>query len=506
MRLKEGKRIHHCLELTLIVSINLFVSSILSNNTVWLLYAMMFFVPECIRYLQFRYFRHVEKFQTYRPLAQHRLHQKPIIFGTTSFPSELAFKIFEHLNQHELLQTSQVCRSWNDVATPLLWRSPRFYHKLDKQLSDIYYTPLQTMWPTSISLDNPYFLYQSLDATEYHNGYHSQLALAQKPLGQYARHLSFEYRENLVTDNTLNDIAMYCSSLQNLSLAGCRNITDGGLRYLSRGKLRHTLNCIDLSDCVLVTDEGVSLILQRFHRLQKVFFNGCTGLTNTRIKTLIKSSATEHWPSASRSSLQEIYLRHCQHLSGNTIKYFAVTCGPSLQALNLAYSAYIGDKEIRVIAEHCVALRHLSLARRRPSENEIEPGQSRPDASETNSPIAEPTLVDKKDDIVDDSIDYMVKRLPQLQYLDLSNITSITNQSVVSISNYCHNLATLILVGCYMINEDSLSSLSELHQQHGQLVNITLGGTTEFLNDLVNSIEHDDNWHGWTHGSPCSSN
>jgi hypothetical protein len=257
---------------------------------------------------------------------------------------------------------------------------------------------------------------------------------------------------------------------------------------------------------VQVTDEGLSLISQRFHRLQKVSFNGCTGLTNTGIKTLIRNSATQDWPSISRSSLQEIYLRRCQNLSGNTIKYLAVTCGPSLQALNLAYSAYIGDKEIRVIADHCVTLRHLSLARKSLSENEVDAGQSRPDVSETSTSIAEPTAVDKKDEIVDDSIEYLVKRLPQLRYLDLSNITSITNDSVVSISNYCQNLATLILVGCDMINEDSLSPLSELHRQHGQLVNITLGGTTEFLNNLVQSIEHDDNWHGWTHGSRCSSN
>ncbi|KAI8579445.1 hypothetical protein K450DRAFT_271985 [Umbelopsis ramanniana AG] len=504
MRLKVGDGIHHCLELTLILSINLFLSSILTNNTVWLLYAMTIFAPECIQYLRLRHFRHVDKSRTYRP--QHRLPHKQVVFGTASFPSELASKIFEHLNQHELLQASQVCKSWNGVATPLLWRSPRFYHKLDKQLSDIYYTPIQTMWPTSISLDNPYFVHQSLDATEYRDGYDIQLALAQKQLGQYARHLTFEYRESLVCDNTLNDIAMYCTSLQNLSLAGCRNITDAGLQYLSKGKLQYTLNCIDLSDCVLVTDEGVSLILQRFHRLQKVSFNGCTGLTNTGIKTLIRHSATEHWSSVSRSSLQEIYLRRCANLSGNTITYLAITCGPSLQALDLAYSAYIGDKEVRVIAEHCVALRHLSLARRSPSENEIELGQSRPDASETSTPINEPTLIDKKDEIIDDSIECLVKRLPQLQYLDLSNITSITNQSVVSISKYCPNLVTLILVGCDMINEESLFSLSELHRQHGQLVNITLGGTTEFLNNIVHSVEHDDNWHGWTHGSSCSSN
>ncbi|KAI9283689.1 hypothetical protein BC943DRAFT_308679 [Umbelopsis sp. AD052] len=463
---------------------------------------MTFFAPECIEYLRLGTFRQVDKSQTYQP--QHQLLQKQVAFGTASFPSELASKIFEHLNQNELLQACQVCKSWNNVATPLLWRSPRFYHKLDKQLSDIYYTPIQTMWPTSISLDNPYFLYQSVVASEYRNGYDSQLALAQKPMGQYARHLTFEYRENLVSDTTLNDIAMYCTSLQNLSLAGCRNITDAGLQYLSRGKLQHTLNCIDLSDCVLVTDEGVSLILQRFHRLQKISFNGCTGLTNTGIKTSIRHSATGGWPSESNHSLQEIYLRRCPNLSGNTIRYLAITCGPSLQALNLAYSAYIGDKEIRVIAEQCVALRHLSLARRRPLENEIEPGQSRPDASDTNTPI--PTIVDTKDEIVDASIDYLVKRLPQLQYLDLSNITSITNQSVVSISESCPNLVTIVLVGCDMISEDSLSPLSALHRQHGQLINITLGGTTEFLNNLVHSVEHDDNWHGWTHGSSCSSN
>lgn len=506
MRPKKGEELHHCIELILVISIDLLLSSILNNNTVWLLYAMVLFAPECNRYFRLRYFQRVGESLVYEPLNQHQANQKSVVFGTASFPCELASKIFEHLNQHELLQATQVCNSWNDVVTPILWRSPRFYHKLDKQLSDIYYTPLQSMWPTSISWENPYFMYQSLDSTEYRNGYDCQLALAQKPLGQYARFLSFEYRESLVSDITLNDIATYCPSLQNLSLAGCRNITDAGLRYLSRGKLRYTLKYIDLSDCVLVTDEGLSLISQKFQRLQKVSFNGCTGLTNSGIKTSIRNSATLDWPSTSRSSLQEIYLRRCPNLSGNTIKYLAVTCGPSLQALNLAYSAYIGDKQIRVIAEYCVNLRHLSLARNRPSENEVEAGQSRRDVSATNTLIAGPAVVDKTDEIVDGSIEYLVRRLPQLRYLDLSNITSITNNSVVIISKYCQNLVTLILVGCDMMNEDSLSPLSELHRQHGQLVNITLGGPPEFLNNLVQSIEHGDNWHGWTHGSQCFSN
>ncbi|KAH8548186.1 hypothetical protein BGW37DRAFT_531482 [Umbelopsis sp. PMI_123] len=499
MRFKDGDEMQHCLELILFTSFYVFVSIAHHNNISLLFYVIIFYVPEYTRYLRLVLFRSPAKPRSRQQLRQLQIYREFIIFGTANFPFELASKVFEHLNQHELLQASQVCKSWNNIVTPLLWRNPQFYHKLDKQLSDIYYAPIQTMWPISTAMEKRYFLYQSLDIAEYRHGYDCQLPLAHKLLGQHIRNLSFEFREHLVSDNTLADIALHCSSLQNLSLAGCRNITDAGLLRLSRGKLRLSLKCIDLSDCVLVTDNSLSLISHLFYRLQKVSLNGCTGISNAGIKTLVRNSAAQDLPSISRSSLQEIHIRRCHNLTGSTIKYLVITCGQSLQALDLASSACIGNTEIKVIAKHCVSLRHLNLARSKASESNIETRHSRLDAAEMINPLAATSLQETSDEILDDTIEYLVKRLPQLRYLDLSNITTITNLSVVSISKYCQNLATFILVGCDRINEESLSSLSELHRQYGQLVNITLGGSTEFLKNLVNSIKHDNNWHSWTH-------
>lgn len=507
MRFKDAESIQHLLQLTatnfLMDLLHFLLVLILHHDISLAINAVVLLAIQCIRSIKHAFCR---------PLANrscntsHLHHRQPIIFGNVAFPFELSSKIFEQLDRQGLLQASQVSRGWYSVVIPLLWRSPRFYYKLDKHLSDIYHAPIQTMWSIStVAIEKTYILHQTLEAADYRHGYQSQLPLSRKPLGQYVINISFEFREHLVSDQTLADIAQYCPLVQNLSLAGCRNITDSGLRLLSRGKLRHSLKTIDLGDCVQVTDDGLMVLSQTFCLLQNVTLNGCIGISNTGIMTLMRNSAMHDWPYPAKSNLQEIYLRRCSILSGATIQYLAMTCGNSLQVLNLAATGHIGDKEIRTIAEHCSSLRHLSLARNKTDlfENDARPelGQSAIELPEPNmgSRVSERESQARENEIVDETIEYLVKHLQQLYYLDLSNITSITNQSAASISKCCHNLITLVLVGCDKITDVSLPFFSELHQRHGQLVNITLGGSNGNLKGIVNSIENDVNWHGWTH-------
>lgn len=507
MRFKESTGIRGHIQSTLtsclIRVLHCILGAILHQNLALAVYTSIFLGSKCIASVNEVFSRR----RSGRNRSIHLQHRQPIIFGSTSIPFELSSKLFEHLDRQDLVRASKVCKRWNAIVAPLLWRSPRFFYKLDKHLSDIYIAPIRTMWSTpTMATEQPYVLYQTLDAAEYRHGYQCQLALSRKPLGQYVRFVDFEFREHLVSDQTLADIAQYCPMIQHLSLAGCCQITDTSLRLLSRGKLRHSLKSIDLSDCPQITDDGLSLVSQRFYRLQRVALNGCTGISNAGILTLVRNSSLHDWPCPPRSSLLEIYLRRCSSLSGLTIQYVATTCGSSLRALNLAETAIIGDKEIRSIAKHCVSLLHLSLARSESVLGENHAGTDMGQSILNTQDLDSATAVtvhnlqqQRENVIVDDTIEYLVKHLPSLCYLDLSNITSITNTSIFSISKFCPNLKTLVLVGCHGITDTSLPFLAELHRQHGQLVNITLGGSNGDFSRYVNSIEHDVNWQGWTH-------
>jgi hypothetical protein len=432
--------------------------------------------------------------------------QQTLTFGSVETPHDIAVKVFEQLHRHDLYRSSLVCRKWHQTITPLLWRNPRFYYRLDRQLSDKYSAPISTMWSvTSGSRGNAYIIHQTLDVTEYRHGYNSQLPFRFRPFGQYVRSLSFEYRERLVTDKTLADIAEYCPSLQNLSLRGCRNITDNGLRYLTRGKLRHSLRSINLSGCNKITDYGLALVSKLCVHLQTISLDGCIRISNAGIIVLLKSFALSRWPGSFRSKLQDISYRRCTNMSSTTIQYMARTCGPSLLKLDLATSGTIGDSEIKAISDYCINLQHLNLARKKISiavtGNDIDRvhtllQSAQPSLSEATVP--EINTVAKKNEITDETIDYMVRRL-DLVHLDLSNILSLSNQSVINISHHCNSLATIVLIGCNSIDGDSLPYLLELHRRYGNLVDISLGSSDVNLKDFVNSIESEEDWKDWIH-------
>ncbi|KAJ2960300.1 hypothetical protein NQZ79_g4328 [Umbelopsis isabellina] len=431
--------------------------------------------------------------------------QQSLTFGTTEIPYDVAAKVFDYLQDHDLCRSMLVCKNWKQTIIPLLWRSPRFYHKLDRQLSDKYSAPISTMWSvTSGTRENAYIIYQTLDVTEYRHGYGSQLPFRYLPLGQFVRSLSFEYREQLVTDQTLADIAEQCPLLQYLSLCGCRSITDNGLRYLTRGKLRHSLRSIDLSGCNKITDYGLTLVSKLCVRLQKISLNGCIRITNAGIIILLKSSAIPRWPGSFKSKLQDISYRRFTNLSSTTIQYLARTCGPSLLKLDLASSGAIGDAEIRAISDYCINLQHLNLARKKKVElvvehdvdsvhNILQPTQPAP----SGAPASDPTT-SIKNEITDETIEYMVKRI-DLVHLDLSNVLTISNQSVINISDHCKSLASIVLIGCNNINGDSLPHLLALHRRHNNLVDIAFGDSDVNFKDTVNSIEREDDWKDWIH-------
>lgn len=431
--------------------------------------------------------------------------QQSLTFGNTKLPYDITAKVFDHLQSHDLCQSTLVCKSWRQTLTPLLWRSPRFYHKLDKQLSDKYSAPISTMWSvTSGTRENAYIIYQTLDVADYRHGYGSQLPFRYLQLGQFVRSLSFEYREQLVTDQTLADIAEHCPSLQHLSLSGCQSITDNGLSYLMRGKLRHSLRSINLSDCNSITDYGLALVSKLCARLHTISLDGCTRITDAGIIVLLKSSSMPRWPGSFKSKLQGISYRRFTSLSNPTLRYLVQMCGPSLRKLDLASSGNIGDVEIKAISDYCINLQHLNLARKKKAQiiigHNVEsllniPRSTQPSFSEAG--VAD-LKTDTKNEITDETILYMITRL-DLVHLDLSNVLTISNQSVIDISIHCISLASIVLIGCNNINGDSLPLLLALHRRHRNLVDISFGESDVNFKDTVNSIERGDDWKDWIH-------
>nr|XP_043623113.1 F-box/LRR-repeat protein 2-like [Erigeron canadensis] len=76
-----------------------------------------------------------------------------------------------------------------------------------------------------------------------------------------------------VTDESLKAIGE-SSHLQSLSLAGCRWITDLGLEYLAKGKVRSCLWKLNLAECDRISDDGI-VLLKEMCSLQDLNLSKC---------------------------------------------------------------------------------------------------------------------------------------------------------------------------------------------------------------------------------------
>ncbi|XP_062005696.1 uncharacterized protein LOC133722849 [Rosa rugosa] len=140
-------------------------------------------------------------------------------------------------------------------------------------------------------------------------------------LADNLKHLNLELCK-LVSNETLRAIGSSSSWISVLNLAGCVNITDCGLRFLTNGSCSKTIKELVLKGCHRITDSGVSL-------LQKM----CV--------------------------LEELNLTHCRRVT--EVGGVAISAILTLKKLNFAWGPKVTDRTILALAENCLNLEMLNL-------------------------------------------------------------------------------------------------------------------------------------------------
>ncbi|KAM5559889.1 hypothetical protein ABKV19_021196 [Rosa sericea] len=140
-------------------------------------------------------------------------------------------------------------------------------------------------------------------------------------LADNLKHLNLELCK-LVSNETLRAIGSSSSSISVLNLAGCVNITDCGLRFLTNGSCSKTIKELVLAKCHGITDSGVSL-------LQKM----CV--------------------------LEGLNLTRCRQVT--EVGGVAISAIRTLKKLNFAWGPKVTDRTILALAENCLNLEMLNL-------------------------------------------------------------------------------------------------------------------------------------------------
>lgn len=233
----------------------------------------------------------------------------------------------------------------------------------------------------------------------------------------------------LLTDAGLRDAVALQTTLRELDLGYCVQVTDVGiqglfpLRQLQSLRVDHcialtgagvssltSLRHLDMSDCPRLAGLGLSALT----RLRSLYLGACALLTDTVIQSF-----------STMSELEQLDVYECTHLTDRGIEALARL--PGLQALDMSSCDRITDVGLQRLAEH-TTLRALDLS-----------GCSQ---------------------ITDVGI-WAVSRLTQLDRLHLSECALITDAGLCALPRLTR-LQTLHLVDCPGITDVGVLALSTL--------------------------------------------
>lgn len=154
----------------------------------------------------------------------------------------------------------------------------------------------------------------------------------------------------LVTDEGIGRLVSVAPRLRNVVLAKCYNITDRGLGHLA--KLGRNLHYVHLGHCNNITNVGVTTLVRACNRIQYIDVACCNQLQDQAVKEI-----------AQLPKLRRVGLVKCQSISDMGIHAFTQRGSQenTLERIHLSYCSNITVNAITSLVNSCPRLTHLSL-------------------------------------------------------------------------------------------------------------------------------------------------
>lgn len=243
---------------------------------------------------------------------------------------------------------------------------------------------------------------------------------------RHLRCLSLADNTDLTDDAFLSSITP-SPPLEHLNLANCARITN---TTLSRLAPRHpTLTHLLLDDCRGVTPAGLAY-LKHLPNLQRLHLTG-TSLSNyhdglfVSVLTAITSGLT-----GSLARLSHFHLRRCPQLTDRALTIVVSACHASIETLDVASAAHVSD----------VALEHIAKLR---------------------PPRLKSVNLGSCPGITGEGVVCLVNACHNIELLDLSYLTKVTDTALAAIGAGLPVLTELTLRGCMNITGVGLRKVVE---------------------------------------------
>ncbi|RHY59439.1 hypothetical protein DYB38_000531 [Aphanomyces astaci] len=154
-----------------------------------------------------------------------------------------------------------------------------------------------------------------------------------------------------LTDDVLVQIAVACTELVELDVAGCSRIGDDGLVAIAMSCPK--LQVLDASMCIRVTDHGLHAMALHAPTLNKTLrYLDLTGLIHLLPTSLHRIAVCD--------GLVSLNLSMCRTVTDTEVAIIAAGC-PRLESVSLQGCVHVTDIALTALASHCRDLKSLSL-------------------------------------------------------------------------------------------------------------------------------------------------
>lgn len=227
-----------------------------------------------------------------------------------------------------------------------------------------------------------------------------------------------------ITDMSLAVIGHYGKSVIDLSLIGIQNVSERGFWVMGNAQGMQKLRSFTITSCQGVTDLGVEAVGKGCPNLKEICLKKCPLLSDNGLVSFAKVAG----------SVESLQLEECHRVTQSGFFGVLVNCAEKMKALSLANCLGIKDMVLchPPLRPLCKALRSLTIR---------------------NCP-----------GFGNASLAMLGQLCPQLQNIDLSGISGVTDEGLLLLVESCEaSLAKVNFSGCVNLTDKSISAIVKLH-------------------------------------------
>ena len=222
---------------------------------------------------------------------------------------------------------------------------------------------------------------------------------------------------HLLTSQGVSAMWLKCPQVIKVSLQGCWNLDDSAFSTITRCPCSDTLKELNLAHCWRITPKVFGLINQGITKLDLSY---CKGLDDRTWPDLIQFS----------QSIRSLILKRCHGITDNSFEGTFGTQFTELEFLDLSECAFLTDSAVSSILSAAPNLRTLNLS----------------------------FVTSLKGSFL-----LHHNSLPNLRSLNLNHLKDVVDESFcIRLTNVCNNLEEAYLDGCTQLDDDSLAHLEKL--------------------------------------------